>query len=291
MKRILFFILAVAAFFSLASCARPIRDLDSNETHKEREETTPPTSTVESPEVQQEALAFTLAGYTTGGKKKWEVAADSASVFATNVVKLASVRARAWMEDNCVMLTSDAGRFDKATKNAHFEQNVEVTTQDGARLTTDYLDWEAESQIIRTDSFARVEKDNLTSTGKGMLGQPRLSKVRMNEDVTVEVRADENPMEAPTVITCDGPLEVDYENGIAYFNENVIVTDKRGKILADEMEVYIDKATKEISKVICIGDVQIQRDKNQTFSQKAVYLANEGKVILTGNPKLIIYPE
>jgi len=44
-----------------------------------------------------------------------------------------------------------------------------------------------------------------------------------------------------------------------------------------------------IEKVIATGDVQIHHGNNITYSQKAVYDTDTGKLTLTGRPKLVIY--
>lgn len=294
MKRFFFFMLAMIFGFSITSCIRQGRE-------KEVTSSAPPVAESElsslarptplSEEVQQKVLTFSLAGYTTGGKKKWEVEGDSASMLASDVVKLDNIKVRTWTEDNCLTLTSDTGTFDKPSSNAHFEQNVVVKSEDGVSLETDHLDWEAETEIIKTDAYVQVEKDNLACTGRGAVGEPGLKQVRMNEEVTVEIKGEEDRTAPPTVITCDGPMEVDYENNIAHFFKNVVVTDSRGKLSADKMDVFIDRATKSIIKVVCVGNVQISQEKSRAMSSEAVYLADESKVILTGSPRLIIYPE
>ena len=87
-----------------------------------------------------------------------------------------------------------------------------------------------------------------------------------------------------TEVTCDGALEVDYENNIAVFNENVIVNDPQLMIKADKMQVFFDKESKSIDKIVCEGNVKFKKEDRQAKSDKAVYLAKQGKVILTGDP-------
>ena len=98
-------------------------------------------------------------------------------------------------------------------------------------------------------------------------------------------------MKPSTVITCEGSLEFDYELGVAVFNDKVVITDERGEISADKITAYIDKDNKNVREIVAEGNVRIKRGENNTYSEKAVYNAVDGKITLVGAPKLVIYPE
>jgi len=106
------------------------------------------------------------------------------------------------------------------------------------------------------------------------------------------------------VITCDGPLEIDYQKNIATFNKNVKVDRNDTQIYSDIMDVYFssskDKKTQSsdassalmdssIDKIIAKGNVRTIRGENITYSEEAVYTGADKKVTLLGRPKLIIY--
>jgi len=90
----------------------------------------------------------------------------------------------------------------------------------------------------------------------------------------------------PTVITSDGPLEVDFSEKIAVFQDNVLVQDAQGKVQSDYMKVFFNKEGSEIEKIFCKGRVKIHQIKEgrQSQSEEALYLAKEQKLILTGHP-------
>jgi len=244
-------------------------------------------------DIEQEASMFSLTGYTTGGKKKWEIGGDSVRIFAkTNEVELDNMSARIWgKDDQYVNLTSDIGSFNRKTEVAHFKRNVIVTNEEGMQLKTDYLDCETKSQAVDTDAYVEIERENFKAEGFGLKGRQQLSQVQLNEDVRVEITDEKDKGGVPVVITCDGPLEVDYNANIAHFNENVWVNTEQGDIFADKMDVYIDREEQKLIRIICTGNVRVDQGGNKTFSHKAVYLAEEGRVILTGEPKLVIYAE
>ena len=95
-------------------------------------------------------------------------------------------------------------------------------------------------------------------------------------------------VKGPTVITCDGALDIDYDKNIAYFNDNVVTVDDRGKLSADHMQVFYDKGQKRVAKIIATGNVVIENpDGNKTYSDNVIYLAQEGRVILGGDAEAV----
>ncbi|MFH1406994.1 MAG: LPS export ABC transporter periplasmic protein LptC [Candidatus Omnitrophota bacterium] len=240
--------------------------------------------------LEQKISTFNLAGYGEGAKKKWEIEGKAADVFE-NTVKLDSIVAKAYGKGREVTVTADRGTVDKSTNNIHLEQNVVATTKDGVTLKTDYMDWQAKKETLTTDAKVVVQKENVTTRGKGAFAQPELKKVKLREEVVVEVAPDGKDTTTPTVITCSGPLEVDYANNMAVFNDNVSVKDERGEVAADRMIVYFDQKAQKISQVVAKGNVKITRGQNVSTSNEAVYKTGENKVTLSGNPKIIVYPE
>ncbi len=230
------------------------------------------------------ALTFSLDGISTDGKSRWNVKGDTADISSdSSVIDITKVIANAYGPKGKVNLTADRGKFDKLKNFVHVESNVVVTTSDGIYLNTSSLDWDTNTHQATTAAFVSVQKDNLQVSGLGAFAQPDLKKILFKQENTVLVQP-------KTVITCSGPLQMDYEKNVAIFKDDVIVTDQKGRIFSDKMNVFFDQKTKKMSKAIAVGNVKIEQGLNNTFSQKAVYLAKEGKVILTGQPQLFIYP-
>ena len=88
-----------------------------------------------------------------------------------------------------------------------------------------------------------------------------------------------------------GPLEIDYNQAKAIFNKDVVVVSKEGRIEADKGIVYFDKDRQTIIKIICEGNVKIEKENNVSFAEKVIYLSKEKKIVLEGNPRLVIFPE
>ncbi len=270
--------------------------------------------------------SFSVSGYTQGGKKQWDLEGKSADIM-TELIQLTDVRGKVYGEEMNMTIVADTGSLNRLDNNVHLEKNVQATTEDGTILTTDYLDWDAQSQELASDAPVWIKRGVMEASGTGIVGQPVLNFVELKKDVTVKIalqnketsaktqeldQPDESQAGAlysdraaqanivPTVITCAGPLEVEYEDNLAIFEDNVRVKDQRGEIFADKMDVYFSTQNENtpqiagmegmgIEKIVATGNVEIHHGGNTTYSQKAVYDTNTGKLTLTGEPKLVIY--
>ena len=246
--------------------------------------------------------SFRVCGYTKGGKKQWDLEGKSADIM-TEEIQLMDVTGRVYGKEVNMTVVADKGNLNRVDNYVHLEKNVLATTDDGATLTTDRLDWDAQNQKIVSDAPVWIKRGMMEASGTGIVAQPALSLVELKKDVTVKLSPEEAgkaELFPPTVITCAGPLEVEYENNLAIFHENVKVEDNRGEIFADKMDVYFsaqEKKSKQmqgmegmgVDKIVATGDVEIHHGGNITYSQKAVYDTETGKLTLTGQPKLVIY--
>jgi lipopolysaccharide export system protein LptA len=115
-----------------------------------------------------------------------------------------------------------------------------------------------------------------------------MKKVDFEENVEVQLSDKEG---RAVKITCDGPLEIEYNEGVAVFNNNVTVDNKDGKLYADKTTVFFDNKEKKIVKIVSEGNVKIERENNVTFAQKATYFDADKKIILEGNPRLFYFPK
>jgi len=262
-------------------------------------------------ESDQQINDFSLSGYGEKGKKTWDLAGKSADIF-TDVVKLNEVVGNLYGKEENIKLTADRGDFNKTDGKVHLEQNVVITTSSGTKLNTDTLDWDRKNQFVSTKDTVNIQKDNMTIVAVGAQGEPNLKKVALEKDVkldinpTQEEQAKGSGVKEKITISCDGPLEIDYEKSVAIFNKNVKVERQDSVMYADKMEAYFISSGKKkeqgefsgdnqgftgnkIDKIIARGNVKVVRGENVSFSQEAIYSAADKKLTLTGRPKLIIY--
>lgn len=258
-------------------------------------------------EPQQQINDFSLVGFGEKGKKDWDLQAKSADI-STDKVKLKDITGNLYREEENIKLTGDRGDFNKQDGKVHLEQNVVITTSGGAKLTTDSLDWDRKNELISTKDKVNIERENIITQALGATGLQDLNKVRLEKYVRVDINSQEaNQMtlnKNKIIITCYGPLEIDYKKNVATFKNNVKVDTEDSQIYSDRMDVYFVPSNKEpaaktdkepnlmgnkIDKIIAKGNVKIVREENISYSDEATYLASERKIVLTGNPKLIIY--
>lgn len=259
-------------------------------------------------ESDQQISDFSLTGYAEKGKKSWDISGKSADIF-DNIIKLKDVIGNLYGEKEDIKLTADKGDFDKVEGKVHLEQNVVITTSGGAKLTTDSLDWDRKNQLVATQDMVNITKENMVTVAKGAIGEPDLNKITLQKEVKVDILPANKENQAETeknkiIITCDGPLEIDYAKNIAIFKNNVLVDTKDNLIYSDIMDVYFvpsDKDTSQalkeapammgakIQKIVARGNVKITRGENISYSEEAVYTAYDRKIVLTGKPKLVIY--
>lgn len=246
---------------------------------------------VEKPSEQkpQKIFSFSFTKYTPEGQREIEIEGDSADILS-NTVQLMNVMAKAYAEEVPVTVTADRGQYDKKKNKIHLEKNVVATTDDGTRLVTEALDMSPSEHVVETDLPTQVRKDNINAEGTGARAETNLKKVKFQKNVTVIVQNVEDKETGPTTITCNGTLVVDYEKNIAHFKDNVVAQDSRGKLTADTMDVYYNRVSRRVSKIVSAGDVVIENpDGNKTYSDSVIYLADEGRIILGGDTEALYF--
>ncbi len=236
----------------------------------------------------QQFEKFNLQGYTDAGVKAWDVKGDTAQIEG-NKVNMNNVDANRYGEQR-VNLTAARGTLDKANGNVHLEQDVVITSQNnGGQLKTDYLDWDKNKDIVKTDAPVVITDpaQGMTATGIGLKAHPGLQTAQMQEDVKVTVVSQKTNVQTVT-ITCDGPMEIDQKKNKATFTKNVVAVETDRTLKADLMEVFFDPVTNKIKEAVCTGHVQILQGGNITYSDKAVYNGTDQTLTLVGRPKLIM---
>jgi len=254
-------------------------------------------------ESDQQIGDFSLSGFGDKGKKSWDLSGKSADIFS-EVVKLKKVVGNNYALNDTINLTADNGDFNKKSGVVHLQDNVVITTSSGAKLTTDTLDWDRKQQIVKTLDKVNLARQDMNLSGQGAQGQTALKQIMLEKDVRLDIQTLDKQVnkKEKIVITCDGPLDVDYEKNIAIFNNNVKVEKPDMTIYSDKMEVYFtpkqpDKASapgvavisSSINKIVALGNVRILRGENISYSQEAIYTAIDKKITLTGKPQIIIY--
>jgi LPS export ABC transporter protein LptC len=252
---------------------------------------------------------FSLSGLGERGRKNWDIAGKSADIGA-QVIKLNDVQGNLYGDNSTVHLTAQSGDFNRQLGQLHLEKDVVVTTSEGAKLTTDRLDWDRKQQLVSTQSQVDIVKEDMHITGQGASARPDLNAVDFHKDVRVNIgeqapaqpgRSGERRKEQIT-IRCEGPLQVDYAANIAVFNNDVDVQTPDCRIKSDRMEVLFRRdpgkapaggelGGSKIERIIARGNVRIMRNDDVSYCEEATYTAGDRKVSLSGSPKLVIFSE
>ncbi len=228
---------------------------------------------------------FTLVGHTDSGRKKWEVQGQTADLLA-DTVHLSPVSAKSFGKVE-VHLTADRGEFNKASQDVHLRGHVVAVTSDGARLVSDSLDWVQQTETGTTRDPVTVTRPGMKAVGLGGMGRPKLKRVRLDREVAVTLEG----KDGVTVITCDGPMEVDYGRNRARFFRNVLVRDGKGFVQADRLDATLDSVTSRMDKATFWGHVEIHHGSEISHSNRAEYWQLRGHVRLTGHPRLVMFTD
>ena len=90
----------------------------------------------------------------------------------------------------------------------------------------------------------------------------------------------------PIIITSE-TLTADNKKSTALFEGKVVAKTDDMTMYSDKMTVLYDNTKKKVIKIRAVGHVKVRKEERALFSDEAVYLEEEGKIIFTGNPKAV----
>ena len=248
----------------------------------------------------QQMQDFNIAGYGAAGQKTWDVQGANMDMNGDDI-KISDITAHLYGAKENMVLTADKGHFDKETGIVHLQDHVKAVTDSGAQLKTDTLDWSQKEQVITTNDKVNITKGNMTAEGKGIEVKPDFKVAKLEKDVILTVEKQKEAKKdtdkeggfqmGKMVITCDGPMEMNYEKQYAIFEKNVKVEGDaaQGTMIADKMTLRFNTETKQIDRMEAEGNVKVIRGENTSYSDGAVFTATDKTLRLTGRPKLVLF--
>jgi len=90
----------------------------------------------------------------------------------------------------------------------------------------------------------------------------------------------------PVVITSQ-TLTADSKNNTAVFEGSVIAKTEDITIYSDKMTVFYDNSESKIKQIEAKGNVKVHSKEKAIFSDEAIYMDDEKKIIFRGNPKAV----
>jgi LPS export ABC transporter protein LptC len=122
---------------------------------------------------------------------RWRLKAELALMFdKAGQTQLRKVVANVYQRDRSWTIVGEEGELDKTTNNVEVRRNVVVTSNDGLRLETAVLRWDAEAKRLWTDTPVTLTRNGSIVLGSGL-------DVRMADEAT----------------TISGPVRATFEIG------------------------------------------------------------------------------
>ena len=114
---------------------------------------------------------------------RWRLKADQALMYdQAGLTQLRKLTANIFQKERTWMIVGEEGDLDRTSNNVEVRKNVIVTSNDGVRLETSVLRWDAQEKRLWTDAPVRLSRDGSTVSGSG------LSVLMEDESTTVTGR-------------------------------------------------------------------------------------------------------
>lgn len=250
--------------------------------------------TVDSTEAPQRMDRFTMVGYSPEGAKEWDLEGHGA-VAEGAVVTIQRPHAIGYDRERTSDITASLAHVDQQTHHIRLEHDVTIHTSDGLWVMAPQLYWLSDRDEMRTEEPVRIETDHMLIRGRGAVAHAELKTAIVERDIELVLNPSDGEAAgqppAHVTITCEGPLEFEYEKGIATFHTNVHVNDHQGDLYTDTLIAYVDQKTHTIRYADAFGRVRIVQGPHTAHGDHAVYEPALAKVTLLGSPYLVLYPE
>ncbi|MDD4955294.1 MAG: LptA/OstA family protein [Candidatus Omnitrophica bacterium] len=157
-------------------------------------------------------------------------------------------------------------------------------------------DWEVKGkEAILHDKYVDIDKMEAKYYSDKDTIQVKSEKAKVDRETKNADLQDNVELKIPNkdgtfvTVNCSGPLEMRYNDGMAVFNNNVVVDNAQGKLYSDKATVYFDTKDKTKMKIVAEGHVKIVKENNIAFADKATYTGESKNVVLEGSPRLIYF--
>jgi LPS export ABC transporter protein LptC len=109
---------------------------------------------------------------------RWRLKAEQALMYdKTGQTQLRKLVANIFQRERAWTIVGDEGQLDRKTKNVEVRHNVVVTSDDGFRLETEVLRWEAAGRRLWTDTPVTLSRHGSVVQGSGL-------EVRLDQEAT-----------------------------------------------------------------------------------------------------------
>ncbi len=133
---------------------------------------------------------------TVQGKKRWEFYADVARLYQSQKLAYSdNIYAEYYKKDKLTsILTADHAVVNTDTNATEAQGHVELIVENGSKLETEKLNWDPDTDMIKTEGRVHVYKGQDEITAVGMTADTQLNNIRFTRDVQTKMR-DTNEVE------------------------------------------------------------------------------------------------
>jgi len=100
---------------------------------------------------------------------RWRLKADQALMYdQAGLTQLRKLTANIFQKERAWTIVGEEGDLDRTSNNVEVRKNVIVTSDDGVRLETSVLRWDAQEKRLWTDAPVRLSREGSTVSGSGL---------------------------------------------------------------------------------------------------------------------------
>lgn len=171
---------------------------------------------------------------------------------------------------------------------------VELYTIDGsvdASFFAEHCMFHSSIKAVMSDSSVRLQKAGMIMTGRGFEWKSLSQEFEINRNARVaiaresETKGGSQSKEGVFSVINSERLHVDYYRKIAFFEDNVRISDPLARVTSDRLTILFE-GTNQVKSATVDGNVVILRDDVYAKCDKAIYLNAQSKMIMTGDPRL-----
>lgn len=89
------------------------------------------------------------------------------------------------------------------------------------------------------------------------------------------------------IVISSQTLTADNKNNTATFEGAVVAESGDIAMYSDKMTVYYNASENKIKRIHALGNVKVHRKERALFSDEAMYMDDEEKIIFTGHPRAV----
>ncbi len=197
-----------------------------------------------------------------------------------------------------VIITSDTGEVDNATKRGVLYGNVVTRLGEDLEIHTEDFTYSPEDNTVNTDGPATVLGKQMKVTGVGLEINLSEAKAVMKNDPEMEVTNNKDELslfsDKETVtnrntaelifIRASGELVFEHKKKLATFHDNVRISRGESTIFADKLTIPFDSKLKSLKQVIASGNVLASDGEKNAKGETLTWDSEKEIAILEDDP-------